>query len=110
MDLSNMEIAPEQEQDPNLRVVMDMLHASLQQPVQHVRAESAEIKTPWPQYFSLKIRDSVILRLCKNQGSLNEWQVVAPQMIHTIFQACHHKLAANQGVVRTQALIKRPFF
>ena len=28
IDLSNVEIAPEQEQDPNLRVVMDMLRAS----------------------------------------------------------------------------------
>ncbi len=28
IDLSNMEIAPEQEQDPNLWVVMDMLCAS----------------------------------------------------------------------------------
>ena len=75
-----------------------------------VRAESVEIKTLWSQYFSLKIRDGVLLRLCKNQGFLNEWQVVAPQMTRTIFQVCHHKLAANQGVVRTQALIKRPFF
>ncbi len=31
-DLSNVEIAPEQEQDPNLRVVMDMLRASPEWP------------------------------------------------------------------------------
>ncbi len=63
IDLSNMEIAPEQEQDPNLRVVMDMLHASPERPGwEHVRAESAEIKTLWSQYFSLKIRDGVLLR------------------------------------------------
>ncbi len=56
IDLSNVEIAPAQEQDPNLRVVMDMLHASPERPAwEHVRAESAEIKTPWSQYFSLKI-------------------------------------------------------
>ena len=56
MDLSNVEIAPEQEQDPNLRVVMDMLRASPERPAwEHVRAESAEIKTLWSQYFSLKI-------------------------------------------------------
>ena len=30
IDLSNVEIAPEQEQDPKLRVVMDMLRASLE--------------------------------------------------------------------------------
>ncbi len=72
IDLSNVEIAPEQEQDPNLRVVMDMLHASLEWPAwEHVRAENAEIKTLWSQYFSMKIRDGVLLRRRKNQGSLN---------------------------------------
>ncbi len=56
IDLSNVEIAPEQEQDPNLWVVMDMLRASPEWPAwEHVRAESAEIKTLWSQYFSLKI-------------------------------------------------------
>ncbi len=29
INLSTVEIAPEQEQDPNVWVVMDMLHASL---------------------------------------------------------------------------------
>ncbi len=77
-----------------------------------MRAESAEIKALWSQYFSLKIRDGILLRHHKNQGSLDEWQVVAPQMIRSrIFQACHHhKLAAHQGVVHTQALIKRLFY
>ncbi len=62
---------------------------------------SAEIKTLWSQYFSLKIRDGVHLRCRKNQGFLNEWQVMAPQTIRThMFQVCHHhKLAAHQGVV-----------
>ncbi len=48
---------------------------------------------------------------CKNQGPLDDWQVVAPQTIRTkIFQACHHhKLAAHQGVVHTLGLIKRRF-
>ncbi len=56
IDLSNVEIDPEQEQDPNLQVVMDMLRASPErQAWEHVRAESAEIKTLWSQYFSLKI-------------------------------------------------------
>ncbi len=32
IDLSNMEIAPEQEQDPNLRVVMDIIRASPEWP------------------------------------------------------------------------------
>ncbi len=60
IDHSNVEIAPAQEQDPNLRVMMDMLHASLERPVQeHVRAESGEIKTFWSQYFNLKIGDGV---------------------------------------------------
>ncbi len=109
IDLSNVEISPEQEQDPNLRVVMDMLRASPEQPAwEYVRAESAEIKALWSQYFSLKIREGVLLRRHKNQGSLDEWQVMAPQAIRSrIFQVCHHhKLAAHQGVVHTQALIK----
>ncbi len=92
---------------------MDMLRASLERPVwEHVRTESAEIKTLWSQYFSLKIRDGVLLRRHKNQGPFDEWQVVAAQAIRSrIFQVCHyHKLAAHQGVVRTQALIKRQFY
>ena len=103
-------IAPAQEQDPNLWGVMDILRASPERPAwEHVRAESAEIKTLWSQYFSLKIRDGVLLRRCKNQGFLIEWQVVSPQTIRTrIFQVCHHhKFAAHKDVVRMQALIKR---
>ncbi len=113
IDLSNMEIALAQEQDLNLQVFMDMLRASSERPAwEHVRAESAEIKTLWSQYFSLKIQDGVLLRRRKNQGFLDECQVMAPQTILTrIFQACHHhKLAAHQGVVLTQALIKRWFY
>ncbi len=72
IDLSNVEIAPEQEQDPNLRVVMEMLRASLERPAwEHVRAESAEIKTLRSQFFSLKIPDGIVLRRRKNQGSLS---------------------------------------
>ncbi len=113
IDLSNVEITHEQEQDPNLRPVMDMLRASLERPTwEHVQAESAEIQTLWSQFFSLKIRDGILLRRHKNQGSLGEWLVVAPKMISScIFQACHHhKLAGHQWVVHTQALIKRRFY
>ncbi len=47
-DLSTVEIAPAQEQDPNLRLVMDMLHASPERPAwEQVRDESEEIKTLW---------------------------------------------------------------
>ena len=110
IDLSNVDIAPEQEQEPNQWVVMGMLRASKERPAwEHVRAESAEIKTLWSQFFSLKIQDGVLLRHHKNQGSLNEWQVVALHMICTrIFQARHHhQLAADQRVVHMQALIKQ---
>ncbi len=108
IDLSNVEIAPEQEQDPNLRVVMDMLRASPEWPAWSM----CKLKVLRLKHFSLKIRDGVLLRCRKNQGSLNKWQVVAPQSTHSrIFQACHrHKLAAHQGVVHTQALMKRRFY
>ncbi len=51
-------------------------------------------------------------RRCKNQGIFDDWQIVAPQTIHTrIFQVCHHhKLVAHQGIVRTLALIRRRFY
>ncbi len=56
IDLSNVEIAPDQEQDPNLWVVMDVLCASPERPAwEHVRAESSEIKTLRSQYYSFKI-------------------------------------------------------
>ncbi len=57
IDLSNVEIAPEQEQDPNLPVLMDMLRASPERPArEYVQPERAEIKIIWSQTFSLKIR------------------------------------------------------
>ena len=101
IDLSDVELAQEQEQDPNLRLIMDMIRDS----PEHVRAESAEVKALWSQYSNLKIRDGALLRRRKNQGLSEEWQIVAPQPIRTrIFQACHHhKLAAHQGMVRTLA-------
>ena len=113
IDLSNVELAQEQEQDPNLRLIMDMIRDSPERPSwEHVRAKSAEVKALWSQYGNLKIRDGRLLRRRKNQGVSEEWQIVAPQPIRTrIFQACHHhKLAAHQGVVRTLALIKREFY
>ncbi len=113
IDLSDVELAQEQEQDPNLRLIMDMIRNSPERPSwEHVRAESAEVKALWSQYGNLKIQDGALLRHHKNQGLSEEWQIVAPQLIRTrIFQACHHhKLAAHQGVVRTSALIKRRFY
>ncbi len=45
MDLSVVEFAEEQEQDPNLRLVVDMIRNSPERPSwEHVRAESAEVK------------------------------------------------------------------
>ncbi len=69
-------------------------------------------KNLWSQFPYLQIRDGLLLRCHKNQGPLDDWQVVAPQTTHTkIFQACHHhKLVAHQGVVRTLGLIKRRFY
>ena len=113
IDLSDVELAEEQEQDPNLRLMLDMNRNSLERPSwEHVRAESTELKALWSQYANLKIQAGTLLRCCKNQGIFDDWQIVAPQMIRThIFPACHHhKLAAHQGVVRTLALIKRQFY
>ncbi len=110
MDLSAVEFAKEQEQDPNLRLMMDMIRNSPERlSWEHVRAESAEVKALWSQYANLKIRTGTVLKRSKNQGIFDDWQIVAPQTIHTrIFQACHHhKLAAHQGVVHTLLLIKR---
>ena len=110
VDLSDVELARKQEQDPNLRLIMDMIR---ERPSwEHVRAESAEVKTLWCQYSNLKIRDDALLGRRKNQGLSEEWQIVAPPLIPTrIFQACHHhKLAAHQGLVHTLALIKKLFY
>ncbi len=63
IDLSDVEIAQEQEQDPYLRLIMDMIQNSPERPSwEHVRAESAEIKALWSQYGNLKIRDGTLLR------------------------------------------------
>ncbi len=54
IDLSNVELA--QEQDPNLRLIKDMMWNSPEWPsLEHVRAESAEVKDAWSQYANLKI-------------------------------------------------------
>ncbi len=113
MDLSVVELAEEQEQFPNLRLMMDMIRNSPERPSwEHVCAESAEVKALWSQYANLKIRTGTLLRRRKNQGIFDDWQIVAPQTIRThIFQACHHhKLAAHQSIVRTLSLIKRRFY
>ncbi len=45
IDLSDVEIAQEQEQDPNLRLIMDMIQNRSERPSwEHVQAEIAEIK------------------------------------------------------------------
>ncbi len=71
-------------------------------------------KAPRSRIFGLnvltfKIQWVALLRRWRNQGVLDEWQIVAPQTIHTcIFQACrHHKLTADQGMVHSfdQALV-----
>ena len=81
-------------------------------PWDQVRTESMDVKNLWSQFPYLRIRDGLLLRRHKNQGRLDDWQVVAPQTIHTkLFQACHHhKLAAHQGIVHTLGLIKRLFY
>ncbi len=110
INLCDVELANEHEQDPNLRLPKDMIRNSPERPSwEHVCAECAQVKALWSQYANLKIRAGTLLRRHKNQGIFGDWQIVAPQMIHTrIFQACHHhKLAAHQGIVRTLALIKR---
>ncbi len=113
IDLSNIKLVEAHDADPNLRLIKDMLDAGPKRPPwEQVRTESLDSKNLWSQFPYLRIRDGLLLRCCKNQGPLDDWQVVAPQMIRTkIFQACHHhKLAAHQGVVRTLGLIKRRFY
>ncbi len=86
IDLSDVELAQEQEQDPNLRLIKDMIRDSPERPSwEHVCAESAKPKALWSQYGNLKIRDGALLRRRKNQGLSEEWQIVAPQPIRTRF-------------------------
>ncbi len=111
--LSNVETTPAQEQDSNLRVVMECFVLVQNDPYGSMCELKVQRLKPFGlSYFILKIRDRVLLRCCKNEGFLDEWQVMAPQTVRTcIFQECHHhKLAAHQGVVRTQALIKWRFY
>ncbi len=113
IDLSNIELKEAQDTDPDLRLIKDMLNAGLDRPPwKQVRTESMDAKNLRSQYPQLRMQDGVLLRRRKNQGPLDDWQVVAPQTIKTkIFQACHHhKLAAHQGVVRTLTLIKLRFY
>ncbi len=48
IDLSDVELAQEQEQDPKLRLIKDIIRNSPERPSwEHVRAESAEVKALW---------------------------------------------------------------
>ncbi len=112
IDLSNVDIANEQDAGPNIGVIKEILLNSPERPTwDSVHTESAEIKNLRSQYNNLKIQDAALLRRCKNQGLNDGWQIVAPQSIRThIFQACHHrKLAAHQAIIRTLSWIKRWF-
>ncbi len=55
IDLTDVELAQEQEQDPNLMLIMDMILNSPERPSwEHARAESAEVKALWSQYGNFK--------------------------------------------------------
>ncbi len=113
IDLSNVYIANEQDADPNLGPIKEILLTSPQHPTWNsMHAECAEIKTLWSQNHNLKIQDGALLRHRKNQGPDDGWQIVAPQSLHThIFQACHHhELVAHQGIVSMISLIKWRFY
>ncbi len=60
--LSNVETALVQDQDPNLQVVRDMLHAIPEFPEwEHMHVESAEVKPLWSQYPNLRMRYGILL-------------------------------------------------
>ncbi len=100
IDLSNVELAREQEQDPNLRLIMDMIRDSLERPSwEHVHAESAEVKALWSQYGSLKIRDGALLRRRKNQGCLKNGKLLP----HSQFGLIFFKLATTTNLQHTKA-------
>ncbi len=104
-DLCNTNLAQVLNQDPNLWMIKDMIHdRPKQMSGEHVQAESTKVKNLWSQCANFKIFKWVaLLRRWRNQGVHDEWQIVAPQTIHTcIFQACrHHKLTAHQGMVHS---------
>ncbi len=53
IDLSAVEHAEEQEQGPNLRLMMNMIQNSPEKPSwEHVRAECAEVKALWSQFLT----------------------------------------------------------
>ncbi len=113
IDLSNVELTEAQDAEPNLKLIKDMLNDGPEWPPwEQLRTESMDVKNLWSQFPYLRIRDGLLIGRHKNQGPLDDWQVVAPQTICTkVFQACHHhKLAAHQGVVHTLGLIKRRFY
>ncbi len=93
IDLSHTELTQAQDQDPNLRLIKDMISDTPKQPsFEHVQAKSVEVKNLWFQYANRKIRKDTLLRRHKKQVVFDEWQIVAPQKTHTcIFQACHHR-------------------
>ena len=73
IDLSNVDIANEQDADPNLGLIKEIPLTSPEHPTwDSVRAEGAEIKTLWSQYHNLKIQDGALLRRRKNQGPDDE--------------------------------------
>ena len=113
LDLPTLNLAAAQEEDPDLQFVKELLRDhDVRPPWDTVREESAEVKILWTQFHRLKLQEHVLYHRRKETTANTQWQVVAPKPLRSeTFKACHHHaMAAHQGVVRTAALIKRPFY
>ncbi len=113
LDLPVLDLATAQEEDPDLVFMKELLRDyTTRPPWNAVREESAEAKILWTQFHRLKVRENVLYRMRKETAASPQWQMVASKPLQSqIFKACHHHaMAANQGVMRTVALIKRHFY
>ncbi len=113
LDLPTLNLVATQEEDPDLQFVKELLRDHDVRPLWDiVREESVEVKVLWTQFHQLKIQENVLYRWRKETTANLRWQVMAPKPLRSqIFKACHHHaMAAQQGVVRTAALMKRRFY
>ncbi len=108
LDLPVLNLAPAQDEDPDLVYMKKSFYETTTLDLHGIQSKSAGVNILWTQFHWLKVQKNILYRRRKETAANPQWQVVAPKPLRSqIFKTCHHHaMAANQGVVRTAALIK----
>ena len=103
-----------QNQDPEIRVILQLMQESTNKPPwQEVASYSVAVKTYWGQWQSLKVHDGKLYRYLDSETSEpGRWQLVVPQSLRReVFEQVHGSPTCGHfGVKKTLARIRERFF